>query len=226
MPEPGWGLRDHLRAAAIGLVLLAQALDATPLPELRESHLRNPVAWDEIERWSGLLTDAGLPTSPEELLQFGLGLGEGSRAFRKHLLRPWWPFRRLTGTGQSWGLFAYPDPYAGRLTVNGRAAGGEWFELYRAPTGRGDRLEAQLEYRRVRGVYDDAGDRPKPRKVQSRLNAWIAAEVFAHDPELDEVEIYFERARVVRPDRRKRPPEVEERAREVFHRSPPAGATP
>ena len=123
MPEPGWGLRDHLRAAAIGLVLLAQALDATPLPELRESHLRNPVAWDEIERWSGLLTDAGLPTSPEELLQFGLGLGEGSRAFRKHLLRPWWPFRRLTGTGQSWGLFAYPDPYAGRLTVNGRAAG-------------------------------------------------------------------------------------------------------
>lgn len=219
LPPPNRRPLDHLRGVLIGVVLLLQLLDATPLPELRESHLRNPMAYDELERWSGMVSSLGRPTDPEELLQAGLALGNASREFRKRVLRPWWPFRKLTGTGQSWGLFAYPDPYAGRLNVDGTDASGETWELYRAPFGHGDHLERQLEYRRVRGVYDDAGDRPKPRKTYERFARWVARETLSQRPDLVEVAVYFERAHLVRPDRRKAEPEVEIRGLHVFTRA-------
>ncbi len=212
MAEPTRSLVAHVRALGIALVLLLQLLDATPLPELRESHLRNPIAWDELNRWSRVLTQAGIAMTPEEMLQFGLALGDGSRAFRKVALRPWHPFRRLTGTGQSWGLFAYPDPYAGRLTVDALGADGQWREAYRAPGAGHPALVAQLEYRRVRGVYDDAADRPKPRKVYDRLAAWVAQRTFEELPETTEVKVYFERTHVVRPDRRRGEEESEVRS--------------
>ena len=200
MADGAW---PPLRATLIGVVVLAQLIDALPLPELREDHFDNPVAHDELEGWAEALQGAGLDVSPDALREFGLGLGRGSVAFRKLLLRPWFPLRQLTGTGQSWGLFAYPDPYAGRLVVEGRT-GEAWAELYRAPDGGEGSLAARLDYRRTRGVYDDACDRPKPRKIYSRFARWVAEEAFALDPALDEVEVRLDLVHILPPAQRAR----------------------
>lgn len=113
-------------------------------------------------------------------------------------MRPWYPFRRETGTGQSWGLFAFPEPHAGRLVVSGRAEGGAWEELFAAPEGDG-LLADQLRFRRVRGVYDDAGDRPKTGVMWARFSRWVAGTVFAERPDLDEVEVRVDLTHIVPP---------------------------
>lgn len=176
------------RAGLVTLVLLLQILDAIPLPELRKHHLANPVAQEELVRWSELLTDLGRPTTPEQLAETGLDLGSLAGTFRKVVLKPWHPLRRMTGTGQSWGLFAYPEPASGRLVVDGIGPDGTE-TLYSAPGGKGDELETLLEYRRIRGIYDDAGDRPRPRRIYQRFAQFVAERVFADHPELTAVEI-------------------------------------
>jgi hypothetical protein len=191
--------RDWARAFAITLVLVLQLLDAVPLPELREHHLANPVAQQELRRWSAVLTDAGVAVTPKELAEVGLQLGSVATTFREAVLKPWYPFRRLTGTGQSWGLFAYPEPATGRLVVEGTGPSGTT-EFYRAPGGNNDSLEHILEYRRVRGVYDDASDRPKPRKVYRRFGEWMAVRLMTENPELTVVQTRLDRHLIRTPD--------------------------
>ena len=180
-------------------MLLLQLLDAVPLPELRPEHLANPVAQAELRQWSELLGSVGLDVAPSELAEVGLELGGVAAGFRKLVLRPWHPFRKLTGTGQSWGLFAYPEPATGRLVIDGRSPTGT-VTYYRAPGGLDDDLEAVLEYRRMRGIYDDASDRPKPRKIYARFGRWVSARVMAAHPEVLKVEVRLDRHLVRTPD--------------------------
>lgn len=182
------GVWPALRAALITLVLLVSWVDAMPLPELSAADLRYEVAGDELRAWQGALARVGIAVSEDELTRAGLAIGARSTAFRRGILRPFRPFFRLTGVGQAWGLFAYPDPHAGRLVVEGRGGEGKWQPLYIAP-GAGEPLEAVLENRRVRGVYDDVGDRPRPGAAWLRFADWIAALAFARHPEIDEVRV-------------------------------------
>ena len=75
----------------------------------------------EVERWSGILGQLGVDIPPDELTVKALEIGAASTRFRRTFLKPSRPFRTLTGTGQAWGLFTYPDPYPGRLVVEGGA---------------------------------------------------------------------------------------------------------
>ena len=187
-----------MRAALITLVLGGQLADAVPLPTLSKRDLRHPVAQQEVARWTQRLNDWGVEISRAELIDHGLAVGNSANGFRKAVLRPWYPLRRATGTGQSWGLFAFPEPHAGRLVVRGRALDGDWEALFSAPDGDG-RLGERLRFRRVRGIYDDAGDRPKPNALWRRFSRWVAGEVFAERPDLDEVEVRIDLIHVVPP---------------------------
>lgn len=178
----------HLRAGLITVVLVAQCADAVPMPALSEADLRHPVAKLELARWTARLNSWGQPITEQELAAWGLSVGQGARRLQRAMLRPWWPFRKITGTGQSWGLFAFPEPRAGRLDVRVRSAEGEWEDLFSAPFGSGW-MPQRLRYRRVRGLYDDAGDRPKTGSLWKRTTRWIAREVFEERPDIDEVEV-------------------------------------
>ena len=203
-----------VRACLITGVLTLQLLDAIPLPELRRHHLANPVAKQELKRWSGILTELGHPTSPEQLAEVGLDIGQLAGTFRKKVLKPWHPLRRLTGTGQSWGLFAYPEPASGRLVVDGIGPGGTQ-TLYSAPGGKGDRLEGLLEYRRIRGIYDDGGDRPRPRRIYQRFVEFVAARVFEEHPELTAVEVRLDLHPIIPPGQGDPVPDTPRHARRI-----------
>ncbi len=191
-----------LRALILTAVLLAQIADAIPLPELHEKDLRHPVAKAELKRWTRTLNGWGLPITEAELAARGLAVGNVATRARQAVLRPWRPFRTLTGTGQSWGLFAFPESHVGRLVIRARAADGDWEELFRAPEdGDGGLLSQRLHFRRVRGIYDDACDRPRPGPLWRRFSRWVAREVFEERPELDEVEVRIDLEHVVPPGR-------------------------
>jgi hypothetical protein len=211
--EDRFGVWDHLRAALLAGLLIIQAADAIPLPELKPRHLANPVAKVELRRWAHILTDLGRPTSPDEVRDFGLRLGGLTTVFRRAVLGPWRPLRTLTGTGQSWGLFAYPEPQAGRLIVEGRREGEPFVPVFRAGELEEGELGPMLRYRRLRGVWDDAGDRPQPRAVYDRLVDLVAQRVFAADPQLVEVEVRIDEVSVILPTEGEDPPETRRHVR-------------
>lgn len=204
---------DYVRAGILTLVIVLQLLDAIPLPELRPHHLTNPVARGELRRWTNTLNRAGVDISEQELTGLGLEVGGAARTFRRWVLQPWLPFRRVTGTGQSWSLFAIPEPAAGRLVVEGVDTDGHRTTFYRAPGGEGDHLESMLEYRRIRGVYDGASDRPTPRKVYAQFGKWLSAHLMAEHPDLQLVEIRLDLHRIRTPDEPPSPPDERRHAR-------------
>ena len=203
-----------VRSVLIGIVLLSQWIDALPLPELRKKDLQYPVAQDEIQRWTGVLNSLGVALTEEEVVELALEMGQIAISFRKLTMAPLRPLKRVTGTGQSWGLFAYPDPYAGRLVVDVREGRGEWVTRFSAPGAIGaDRLSQRLRYRRVRGIYDDIGDRPKPGATYSRFADWVAWEIFNEHPEITAVQIRLDLVHVILPDEGEAPPEKRRHAR-------------
>lgn len=188
-----------IRALLISVVLLAQWIDALPLPELRERDLRHPIAQDEVTRWTALLNDLGMSLTEEEAIERALVVGAAATRFRQVTMAPLKPIKKLTGTGQSWGLFAYPDPYAGRLVIEARAIKGEWQVLFSAPGTSSDRFSRRMRYRRVRGIYDDNGDRPTPGVLYNRFADWAAWEIFQEHPEINAVQVRLDLMRIIPP---------------------------
>ena len=180
-----------VRALLIAGVLFVEWIDAMPLPELNEKDLSYEVAQDELEQWRDTLAGLGVELTSDELAQAGLRVGAASTGFRRGILRPFRPVFRVTGIGQAWGLFAYPDPYAGRLTIEGRGVqragtGRPWY-FGRSGGQRGSpEPEDLVEYRRVRGIYDDNGDRPRPgSSCTTGSPTWVAWEIFTARPEIE-----------------------------------------
>lgn len=210
MPPGRW---PAVRALLIGAVLVVQLLDAIPLPEISRKDLRWPIAKAEVKRWTQLARDLGMDVDEDDTEDLALALGGGAGRFRKTVLGPTRPFRRITGTGQAWGLFAYPDPFAGRLIISGRTDDEAAVELYRAP-GEGEAWLIELvEYRRIRGIYDDNGDRPRPGGMHRALTRWVSRRVFERHPEFDEVEIRLDLVEVHLPGGEPEPPEVRRHVR-------------
>ena len=57
--------------------------------------------------------------------------------------------------------------------------------------------ESQLEYRRIRGVWDGQGKRPRP--AYKGLTKWIAEQVFSEMPDAEQVRVRLIRQRSTYP---------------------------
>ena len=201
------------RALLISVVLLGQWIDALPLPELRRRDLDHPIAQDEVKQWTGVLNDLGMELTTEETIEGALVVGALAIDFRKFTMAPLRPIKKLTGTGQSWGLFAYPDPYAGRLVIDVREEKEEWQTLFSAPGSGFGTLTQKMRYRRVRGIYDDNGDRPRPGALYNRFADWVAWEIFQEHPEVDAVQIRLDLMRIIPPGEGEAVPDKRRHAR-------------
>ncbi|MEL6348221.1 MAG: hypothetical protein AAFV53_34245 [Myxococcota bacterium] len=195
-----------IRAGLISILLIGHTIEALPLPELKARHFQYAIARQELTRWTEVLNQAGISGTEEEFKADALAFGRSLREGRLLLTRPIRPLMRLTGTGQGWGLFAYPDPNAGRLIVSVEIDGQEQ-EIYRAPQRSRDRLTRQLRYRRIRGVYDDLGDRPKPGRAYGHLVDWFARQIFNDRPEVDLIRFQIDQMRIMLPGEGPPPPE-------------------
>lgn len=187
--------RDDVRAAAILVMVGVQAVGALPVPPAVRAH--DPAIRDEATRVGALFAAVGVDTSGEALSRRARAVVARYAAARATLLGPLRPFFRLTGTGQAWGLFAYPDRYPVRLVVEGRAGEGEWTRLYAAHDPEATFGADVFTYRRIRGVYD--GNAERGTRVWERFCTWAALEVFAARPEVTEVRVSFRRVHTFEP---------------------------
>ncbi|RME26443.1 MAG: hypothetical protein D6798_06710 [Deltaproteobacteria bacterium] len=221
-----------IRAALIAGVLWVHGTLAAPWPDLDGGDLRYDLADEELQRWAATLSAVGIDTTPRRLADRLVAVGRWSRRTQRALHRPFRPLLRLTGTGQAWGLFAFPDPHPGRLTVRARPAkspagdAAPWRVLYRAPGAGEAWLVDLLENRKVRGIYDDTGDRPRAGFLWNRLCDEVARRIFARWPDLSVVELRFEVMHVTPPPAAGRNEVVGVRHRRLRRRSALLGDAP
>jgi len=193
-----------IRAVLITLVLFFCVVEAAPLPTLKKRHLNRQIAQDETDRWVSILGAFGVEVPREVLIQKVLKASRKSGKLQKRLIRPWRKFERPLGLSQRWGLFTFTDSYPGRLVIEARRGDDGWSELYRAPHDDGSVLVDLLHYRRVRGIWDDAGDRPYPGKLYNRWVTWLGGRIFELYPQVDAIRLRFDRVDIQPPTARNR----------------------
>jgi hypothetical protein len=190
--------RAQLRAVLLAVAFFWYGLAALPSPKkISRGQFEHPVAVEELDRWVDILAGLGLKLERAELIDHLVGTGGAVVSARSRLLAPAQSVFRLTGTGQGWGFFAYPDSYPDRLIVEGRRDSEPWTLLYRALDSTHAFLSKQLTNRRIRGVYDGHSDRPG--KPYDNFAGWVASEAFEADPSLHQVRVRFERTHTLPP---------------------------
>ena len=190
--------RAHLRALLLAGALACHGLAVVPSPKkVSPAQFRHPVAVEELARWVEVLGGLGVETTAADLVDLLVPQGGDVVALRTALLNPAQPVFKATGTGQGWGLFAYPDSYPDRLRVEGRTASGRWVPLYVALDPEHDFMAPQLAYRRVRGIYDGHSERPG--KPYDNLTAWVGGRALDAHPDLAVVQVRFVRSHTLPP---------------------------
>jgi hypothetical protein len=190
--------RDDLRAALLLVVLVPHGIAALPLAHsASRKNFQSPLARDEFARLADMTAAVGWHASAEELAELTLSVAGAQVAVRNGLLAPFRPLFRITGTGQAWGLFTYPDRFPAQLVVESRTTTGEYRVRYAALDPEFTLAAEKFAYRRVRGVYDGNSDRAG--ETWDPFVSWAAGEVFAADPTAYEVRVMFRRLRTFEP---------------------------
>lgn len=190
--------RDDLRAAVLLLVVAVNGFAAAPLARgANRSTLRTPLATDEFTRLQAAVASLGWHPEVEELADIAFAIAHFEAEARRIGLAPFHPWFRLTGTGQAWGMFTYPDRFPARLVVEGRPIGGRWTRHYASLDPEATFAREKFVYRRIRGVYDASSQRPST--TWDPFVSWVAAEVFRTNEDIDEVRVKFQVIRTYEP---------------------------
>ncbi len=206
-------MRDQLRAVLIALVIAVYGVAASPLPKgVKRSQFETAMAKEELDRWVGILGGVGVTTTRKDLADFSWEWGQSLSQVRSALLGPFRPWFRVSGTGQGWGLFTYPDTFPHQLTVDVRV-NGEWKRVYAGLDDEADWMRDTLVYRRVRGVYD--GNTRKPGASYTNFANWIGRRALEDFPEATEARVGFLRFHTLAPGEAPDPERTEKYQRVV-----------
>ncbi len=185
--RPAW---DDVRAALLLAVVVVHGFAAAPLARsANRKRYDLPLARDELGRIATLAGRFGIDSSADQLADAAYKVVKAQSGLRNAVLAPFANVLELTGTGQAWGLFTYPDRFPARLVVEGRPAEGEWRRLYASLDPNATFNRDKFVYRRIRGVYD--GNSDKAGRAWNPFVSWVAMEVFAAYPDVDEVRVKF-----------------------------------
>jgi hypothetical protein len=186
-------VKAELRAGLIALVILSQAVAAIPNPpELKDSALEDPSAIAEIDAWVDALGRLGIERDREQVHAIGKWWTTRLRGTREALVWPFQPAFQFTGTGQGWGLFAFPDMQPHRFEVAVAEQGADFKDIYVDLDREADFMASVFACRRVRAVYNP-GNKPPP--AYTPFSDWLADEVFEAYPDAEQVRIGFRRSR-------------------------------
>lgn len=191
--------RSHLRAALIGLALLGHGIYALPLPRrITAAQMQEADRQRDLDVSTGWMDTLGIPLDREDLSRIAI---EGSTALsRLHgaLKAPWAPMFEVVGVDQAWALFASATTHPDRIVVSIQTEGStEWTPVLRRLDPCCTWLEPELEYRRIRGVWDGQNERMRP--AYRGLTKWISRRAFEEFPDAVKVRVHLERGRSVYP---------------------------
>ena len=177
-------------------MLLVGAVQNLPFSAVTEKSLKNPVAKAELQSWRTLLAKVGIERTVPELRMDAVGWGNGLADAKGKVLKPLKPAFRLTGTGQAWGLFTYPNTYPHKMIIEIRVDEA-WVPVYRSLESKYDWKGDVFRFRRVRGVYDD--NAWNTRQSYRNFVDWVSRMAFEDFPNADAVQVYMERTRAREP---------------------------
>jgi hypothetical protein len=199
---------EHLRGALLLAVVLVHGVAASPLPrQVLRSQYETPLAREEVTRWRKTLLGAGVSLTETQLVDASFAVGSSLAGVRRALLGPFGELFRLTGTGQGWGLFTYPDTFPHQLHVWTReGAEAPWEVRYAGldPEHAWDR--DVLAFRRVRGIYD--GQTTRPGTSWQRFAAWEARRALEAFPSATHARVGFLRRHTYAPGEAPATPEA------------------
>jgi hypothetical protein len=176
------------RAVILGFVVLVHGIRVAPLPHKVHAHeLKDPVAQEEVARWSERLSSLGYPIEPEELGTRVVEVTELISSTHRGLTQPFRPWFRWTGTDQGWALFANPDTHPSRLRIDGVGPAGRRV-LFQSGDPEHTWLLAYLKHRRLRPIFDAASVRRRPNGPYRRLVDWIWSRAQVDHPDLSRIE--------------------------------------
>lgn len=208
-----------VRAGLLLVVLLPHLFASLPLARsARRKNFDTPLARDELARLREVLAHFGWTPTHAELADLLHDISEVQVDLRDVVLGPARPFFRITGTGQAWGLFTYPDRFPAQLVVESRSGSAPYEVRYASLDPDADLAVEKFVYRRVRGVYDTNSD--KEGRTWDPFVSWAAGEVFAADSTVTEVKVYFRRLRTFEPGEASRSLHVEGTRGERVRRRP------
>lgn len=187
----------RVRAGVIAVAILVAGVEGCPVPRASRAQLDRPLNRRELERWSGFLTAAGIERTPDALADEVVAVSQSLGAVQDTLVAPFRRWFHLTQTRQRWSLFPIADPEPYRMWVEARARDGGWRLVYRPLDDRATLLAGELEYRRLRAIWNPGSS--GPRLPWSRFVDWLSAEIFRRHPEYAEVRVRVERYHVSLP---------------------------
>jgi len=117
------------------------------------------------------------------------------RYLRTQLMRPTRPLRDGFRLHQTWRLFPTANLNQHRIWVEGRTDRKATWEIIYRPYDEEHAFKAdEIEYRRMRGAWNPGRS---PRRGYTPFTKWVAAEVFAIRPDLNEVRVRLENVKVM-----------------------------
>ena len=208
----------RLRAALIALAIVVYGIAAAPIPQaVKKKHVFSPSGRDELRRWVQVLDQVGLELTVKELGDAVVDVAQPFTEARQLALTPFKPWYRLTGTGQRWGVFAYPDTRPHRLTIACDRGDG-WETLFAAGDPDHAWASVRLRHRRMRGVWDGVAKRKKPGRVYEDFVDLVASWVADEHPSCTELRVSYWQLHAVGPG------ETADEPQEVHVRERPLGA--
>jgi len=182
-----------LRAGLIALAVLVYGLDATPLPDrISPRSFKDPSLRAVFDGWSEIAGSVGLEISSRDLRKRAWAESKRVIQGRRALLAPAAPVFAWSGTGQAWGLFAFPETNPARLYIEG-SDGEVWTRLHQTGDRARTLLTPQLQSRQLRAFYQNAAARSEPTPAYRRFVTWASRRAFDEHPELVSVRVGFER---------------------------------
>jgi hypothetical protein len=116
------------------------------------------------------------------------------RKLRTSLMKPTRKLRDGFRLHQTWKLFPTANINQHRLWIEGRTdRSAAWEIIYRPDDDEHDFKADEIEYRRVRGAWNPGRS---PRRGYTPFTKWVAKEIFAARPDLNEVRVRLENIKV------------------------------
>lgn len=177
----------HVRAALVGLHILAIILLATPSPAvgLRRSLWKDPTVQQEFAAWHERLAGLGLTWSEPELEDHLWNFAVGWEKYRSALLTPFNPYGRYLGASQSWRMFVAPHRYPTRLAIDLRE-NGIWRVIFQERSDECAWRRSLFDHDRMRSVIFRLGW-PQYKKSWGDFSRWIAGMAAEDFPAADMV---------------------------------------
>lgn len=193
-------MKRQLVAVLVLLHLVSVAVSSLPSVRgnLSPALMREPVVQLELAQWVAALEKIGIELTKAELQELVVTVGHAYSDVRDVLVKPFAPYRKHLGTGQTWNLFTSAHRIPGRLEID-LEEGGAFRPLYVARSDEHTWRRASFDDTRMRkAIYFMTWKRSS--RTYHTFSEWVAREAAKDFPDATRVRLRYWRYHTPSPE--------------------------